>query len=129
MRIMPAAPQSLRNGADVAGSWQMRYVSDAGSMDAAIELQCVGDSVTCTWSGSLDQGRAAAGTWRNGYVELSFAGEWPKESGRGVPGPLTANLASWIDGDSAKGRIRVQGHSDGGWAATRSGQAPIRPPG
>src|SRR5580700_365501 len=50
---------------------------------------------------------------RNGYVELSFAGEWPKESPRGAPGPVDAFLAGWIDGDSGKGRMRVQGRSDG----------------
>jgi hypothetical protein len=49
--------------------------------------------------------------WRNGYVELSFPGEWPKESPRGAPGPVDAFLAGWIDGDSGKGRMRVQGRS------------------
>jgi len=65
------------------------------------------------------ENRAISGLWRNGYVELSFAGEWPKESPRGAPGPVDAFLAGWIDGDSGKGRMRVQGRSDGSWVAKR----------
>jgi hypothetical protein len=59
------------------------------------------------------------GTWRNGYVELSFAGDWPKESRQGTPGPDNAFLTGWIDGDSGKGRMRVEGRSDGAWVAKR----------
>jgi hypothetical protein len=120
VRITPAAPQSLKNGADVAGSWQMRYASDAGTMDGSMELRRDGDRVTGTWSGPLGDGRPVAGTWRNGYVELSFTGEWPKGSRRGAPGSVTAYLAGWVDGDSAKGRMRVQERSDGVWTATRT---------
>ena len=59
------------------------------------------------------------GTWRNGYVELTFAGDWPKDSRQGAPGPVTAFMAGWVDGDSAKGRMRVEGRSDGAWFAKR----------
>ena len=52
-------------------------------------------------------------------VELSFAGEWPKESRQGAPGPVNAFLTGWIDGDSGGGRMRVEGRSDGSWAAKR----------
>jgi hypothetical protein len=119
VRITPAAPQNLKNGSDVAGSWEMRGSSDAGGMTALMELHRDGNNVTGTWSGPLGQGRAIAGTWRNGYVELSFAGEWPKESRQGAPGPVNAFLAGWIDGDTGKGRMRVEGRSDGTWAAKR----------
>jgi hypothetical protein len=52
-------------------------------------------------------------------VELSFAGDWPKESRQGTPGPDNAFLTGWIDGDSGKGRMRVEGRSDGAWVAKR----------
>jgi hypothetical protein len=119
VRIAPAVPQQLKNGSDVAGSWEMRYASDAGGMTASMELHRDGNNVTGTWSGLLGEGRAIAGTWRNGYVELSFAGEWPKDSRQGAPGPVRAFLAGWIDGDSGKGRMRVEGRSDGTWVAKR----------
>jgi hypothetical protein len=119
LRITPAAPQSLTNGSDVSGSWEMRYSSDAGGMSAHMELHRDGKNVTGTWSGPLGEGRAMTGTWRNGYMELSFAGQWPKESRQGAPGPVNAFLAGWIDGDSGKGRMRVEGRSDGAWVATR----------
>jgi hypothetical protein len=38
-RITPAAPQNLKNGSDVAGSWEMRYASDAGGMGASMDLR------------------------------------------------------------------------------------------
>ena len=119
VRITPAAPQNVKNGSDIAGAWEMQYGSDAGGMAASMELHRDGNKVTGTWSGPLGEGRAITGTWRNGYVELSFAGEWPKESPQGAPGPVTAFLAGWIDGDSGKGRMRVEGRSDGAWSAKR----------
>ena len=119
VRITTAVPQNLKNGADVAGSWEMHYLSDAGGMEASMELHRDGNKVTGTWSGPMGEGRAISGTWRSGYVELSFAGEWPKESPDGAPGPVTAFLAGWIDGDSAQGRMRVEGRADGTWVAKR----------
>jgi len=119
VRITPAEPQKVENGSDVAGAWEMHYSSDAGAMDARMELHRDGNKVTGTWSGSLGDGRAITGTWRNGYVELSFAGDWPKESPRGAPGPVNAFFAGWIDGNSGKGRMRVEARSDGSWVANR----------
>jgi hypothetical protein len=119
VRITPALPQGLKNGSDVAGSWELRCPSDAGGFGATMDLRREGGKVTGTWSGGLGEGRAVTGTWRNGYVELTFAGEWPKESRNGAPGPVGVFLAGWIDGDSGKGRMRVEGRSDGSWMATR----------
>jgi hypothetical protein len=119
VRITPAAPQNLKNASDVAGSWEMRYSSDAGGMAASMELRRAENTVTGTWSGPLGEGRTVTGTWRNGYVELSFAGEWPKEIRQGTPGPVNAFLTGWIDGDSGKGRMRVEGRADGAWVAKR----------
>jgi hypothetical protein len=119
VRITPAVPLNLKNGSDVAGSWEIQYSSDVGRMGALMELHRDGNKVTGTWSGPLGEGSAITGTWRNGYVELSFAGDWPKEMRKGAPGPVNAFLAGWIDGDSGKGRMRVEGRSDGVWVAKR----------
>jgi hypothetical protein len=119
VRIIPAEPQKVENGSDVVGAWEMHYSSDAGAMDAHMELHRDGNKVTGTWSGPLGDGRAITGTWRNGYVELTFAGDWPRESPRGAPGPVNAFFAGWIDGNSGKGRMRVEARSDGSWVANR----------
>ena len=119
VRITPGAPQSLKNESDVGGSWEMQYSGDGGGGDASMELHRDGNKVTGTWSGPLGDARAISGIWRNGYVELSFVGEWPKESQQGTPGPVQTFLAGWIDGDSGQGRIRVEGRSDGAWVAKR----------
>ncbi|HEY4739682.1 MAG TPA: hypothetical protein VIH76_03715 [Candidatus Acidoferrales bacterium] len=119
VRITPVAPQNLKNGSDVAGSWAMQYATDVDGGDATMELHRDGDKVTGTWSGPLGDALPITGTWRNGYVELRFAGQWPNQSRRGAPGPVHAFLTGWIDGDSAKGRIRVPVHADGTWVAKR----------
>ncbi len=119
VRITPAAAQPIKNGSDVAGTWEVRGGSDAGPLAGVMKLSREGNKVSGTWSGSLGEGRPVTGTWRNGYVELAFPGEWPSQAGQGAPGPVTAHLAGWIDGDSGKGRMRVQGRSDGAWTATR----------
>jgi hypothetical protein len=119
VRITPAVPQKLENGSDAAGSWEMRYSNDVSGMEASMELHREGSRVSGTWSGPLGEDLAISGTWRDGYVELSFSGEWPKESRKGAPGRVNAFLAGWIDGDSGKGRMRVEGRSDGTWVATR----------
>jgi hypothetical protein len=119
VRITPAAPQNVKNGSDTAGLWEMQFLTDAGGMEATAELHRDGNKVTGTWTGPLGEDRAISGTWRNGYVELSFVGEWPKDAPDGAPGPTNVSMAGWIDGDSGKGRVRVEGRADGVWAAKR----------
>ncbi|MGB9069915.1 MAG: hypothetical protein WCC21_15200 [Candidatus Acidiferrales bacterium] len=119
IRITPPTPQNVKNGSDAAGSWEMRYSSDAGGMEASMELHRDGNRLSGTWSGPLGENRAISGLWRNGYVEPSFAGEWPQGIPDGAPGPVNAFLAGWIDGDSGKGRMRVEGRADGTWVARR----------
>jgi hypothetical protein len=53
------------------------------------------------------------GTWRNGYLDIAFHGDF------GNSGVVTVNLAGWIDGNSAKGRLAIIGRADNTWAATR----------
>jgi hypothetical protein len=119
VQITAAPPQNVKNGSDISGTWDLRYSSDVGVLNGSARLNREGNKVSGTWSGALGDNCAVAGTWRDGYVELSFSGKWPKDIGVGTPGPVTASLAGWIDGNSGKGRMRVEGHSDGQWAATR----------
>jgi hypothetical protein len=117
--ITPAAARPVKNGSDVAGTWEVRCGTDAGPLQGSMNLSRDGNKVAGTWSGVLGENRAVTGTWREGYVELSFAGEWPKDAPEGTPGPVTAFFAGWIDGSSAKGRVRVEGRTDGAWSAKR----------
>lgn len=119
VRITPATALPVKNGSDVAGTWELRYASDAGMLNGSMKLTRQESKVTGTWSGALGAERPVTGTWRNGYVELSFTGEWPKDAGIGRPGPVTAYLAGWVDDKTGKGRMRVEGHSDGQWTAQR----------
>jgi len=119
VRIAPSAPQPLKNDSDIAGTWEMRYASDAGGMPATMDLHRDGTQVTGTWSGPLGTNLPITGTWHNGYIDLSFAGHWPRESRQGAPGRVHAFLSGWIDGDAGKGRMRVEGRSDGTWVGTR----------
>jgi hypothetical protein len=119
VRITPAAPGKVANGSEAAGSWEVTYLGDAGRFPATMELHRDGDKVTGTWSSPLGQGRPVTGTWRAGYVELAVPVEWPKDAGQGAPGPVTVYLAGWIDGDTGRGRMRVEGRSDGVWTAKR----------
>jgi hypothetical protein len=118
VRVTNSTPLPVKNGADASGIWQVRFSSDAGRFDGTVQLGRDGSKVTGTWSGALGNARPVTGTWRDGYLELSFQAEWP--SGQlGNPGAATATLAGWIDGDSAGGRMRVEGRADGRWTATR----------
>ena len=118
VRITNSAPSPVKNGSDASGVWQVRFSSDAGTFDGALQLERDGGKVTGMWSGALGHDRPVTGTWRAGYVELSFNAEWPSER-LGNPGSAAAILAGWIDGDSASGRMRVEGRADGRWTATR----------
>jgi len=118
VRITRAVAQPVTNGSDAAGTWAVKLATDAGVYDGTLQLQRQGGTLSGTWSGALGENRAVTGTWRDGYVELSFPGEWPKEAG-GVPGPVTTTLAGWIDGTSGKGRGKIEMRADGIWTATK----------
>jgi hypothetical protein len=118
VRITNSTPLPVKNGADASGTWQVKCSTDAGIFGGALTLGRDGSKVTGTWSGDLGNARPVSGTWRDGYVELSFNLDWP--SGPGGPGTAAvATLAGWMDGDSAGGRMKVEGRADGRWTATR----------
>jgi hypothetical protein len=119
LRITNAPPTPVKNGGDASGSWQVKMATDAGSFNGTLQIQRDGSKLAGRWSGALGNDRHITGIWRDGYVELSFSVEWP--SGRlGNPGPAQATLAGWIDGDSAGGRMKIEGRADGRWTATRA---------
>ncbi len=90
--------------------------ADAGMFTGVLRLRRDGNTLSGTWSsvsGGLGDDRPVTGTWRDGYVELTFEAQWPQQRQLGKSGAVTATLAGWIDGDSGKGR------TDGLWTATR----------
>lgn len=119
LRITPAVAAPIKNGSDATGTWDVKAGTDAIGFGASLKLTRDGNKLSGT--AELDEGKTApvAGTWRNGYVELSFPFEWPAGMNDGAPGPTTAVMDGWIDGDGAKGRIRVEGRADGMWSAIR----------
>lgn len=118
LRITHVQAQPVENGGEVIGSWDVKYTSDAGMYTGSMKLNRDGNKVSGSWSGAFGPDQPVAGTWRNGYVELTFPGTWPKMP-LVKPGPVTATLVGWIDGFSAKGRMKVEGRADGQWTATR----------
>jgi len=70
-----------------------------------MKLSRDGNRLTGTWSGAFGVVQPVSGTWRDGYVELSFTGSWPK--GRpGTPGNVTLTFAGWIADDTGRARVR-----------------------
>lgn len=118
LRITNATPLPVKNGSDASGNWQVKCASDAGPINGELQLKRDGNKITGSWSGELGKDRSITGTWRNGYVELSFGVDWPLDD-KGAFAPAVATLAGWFDGDSAGGRMKVEGRADGRWTAAR----------
>ena len=114
LKIENAQPDPIQNGADIAGSWDVQFLTDAGGLPGTFKIVRQDSSVGGFYTGAFGPNQPVYGTWRNGYIELTFSGLWPDE-----PGTVTATLAGWIDGDSAKGRVKVQGRADGVFTAAR----------
>jgi hypothetical protein len=119
VRVTNASALPVKNGSDAAGAWHVTLATDAGTFPGALQLTRTGGALSGTWSGALGKELPVTGTWRDGYVELSFTGEWPKDAGAGTPGPALTTLAGWIDGDAGKGRGKIEARADGSWSATR----------
>jgi hypothetical protein len=115
VKVIQAKAESVTNGGEASGAWEVNFASDYGSYQGSMNLHRAGEAVTGAWSGAFGQDQPVSGTWRNGYVELTFNGTWPGEK----PAPVTVSLAGWIDGDSAKGRMKAEGRADGQWTALR----------
>ena len=114
LRISNEKPQPLANGADAAGTWDVRCATDGGGFGGTLKLVRQDSNLVGIWSGGLGPDQQVSGIWRDGYVELAFGGTW-----HGQPGTVMATFAGWVDGDSAKGRVKVEGQADGQWTAVR----------
>jgi hypothetical protein len=114
LRISYAQPVQVENGGEAAGTWYVTFASDAGRYTGTMKLRRENGALAGTWSGAFGPGQPIRGTWRDGYVELTFDGTWPER-----PGTVTATLTGWVDGDAAKGRMKVEGRADGRWTANR----------
>lgn len=125
LRVTPSKPLSIHNGSEAAGMWKVTFASDYGRFQGTMELHRESKAVTGTWSGDLGNDLSVTGTWRDGYVELAFIGKW-QENPKDTPVPAAATLAGWIDGDSAAGRMKVEGHADGQWTAARQTSESMR---
>jgi hypothetical protein len=115
LRVTPATPVALCNCGEAAGSWHVRFATDDGPFEGDMTLHREGSAVSGTWAAAAGATRAVTGTWRNGYVELTFTSEWKDEN----PGTSVARMAGWIDGDSGTGRVSLEGRADGQWMAER----------
>jgi hypothetical protein len=113
VRITNTAPEAIKNGSDAAGTWQLNFAGDAGGLQGSLKLARDGSKLSGTWSAGGGES-PVQGTWRDGYIDLSFPCTWPKETAQ-----VKAHLAGWVDGDSAQGRMNVEGESDGPWMATK----------
>jgi hypothetical protein len=118
LRITPTTPAAVKNGSEASGTWQVKCGTDAGPFAGELQLKREGAKVTGTWSGELGKDKPISGTWRDGYVELSFPVEWPTDQ-KGTVENATATLAGWIDGDAASGRAKVAERADGRWTGAR----------
>jgi len=118
VRVSHATPLPIKNGSDASGAWQVKFAADAGTFEGALQLRREGNGLTGTWSGAFGDHLPVQGTWRDGYIELSFDANWPdRPFGNG--GMAKATLAGWVDGDEAGGRMSVAGRTDGHWTASR----------
>ena len=115
LRVTNATPDAaVANGGEAAGTWEVTFASDAGMYKGTMKLVRQNGTLVGIWSGDLGPDQQVSGTWRDGYVELTFGGTWPEQAGT-----VTATMAGWVDGDQAKGRMKVEGRADGRWTAVR----------
>jgi hypothetical protein len=115
LKFIPAKAEAVTNDGEASGTWEVKFASDYGSYQGSMELHRAVNEVKGRWSGAFGEDQPVSGTWRNGYVELTFMGTWPGEK----PAPVVATMVGWIDGDSANGRMKVAGRADGQWTALR----------
>ena len=74
-RIVSSPPVPVKNGSEAAGSWQVTSAGGAGGFQGALQLKRDGNKLAGDWSGASGKACPVTGTWRNGYIELSFETE------------------------------------------------------
>lgn len=115
VRFTPAEPENVENGSGCSGIWAVEFATDYGKFKGTLNLKRNGNIVNGTWSGAFGRDLPVKGSWRDGYVELTFDGSWPQKQ---LSAKVT--LAGWVDGSSAKGRMKIAGLADGRWTAERA---------
>jgi hypothetical protein len=121
LRILPTRAIPIHNGSEAAGSWHVVFASDYGRYEGEMNLHRDGNAITGSWTGAFGKDLAITGTWRSGYVELPFPGDWQPQP-TSAPVHAIVSLAGWLDDDAASGRMKVEGRADGEWTARRKGQ-------
>jgi len=76
VRITNATPQPVKNGSDATGTWQVKIAGDTGAATGTLNLIRDGNKLSGTVSGDMGKDLPVQGTWRNGYVELTFPCTW-----------------------------------------------------
>jgi hypothetical protein len=120
LRVTPERPLPVHNGSDASGKWHVVFASDYGRYEGSLELHREGTALSGTWTGQFGNSLPVTGTWRDGYVELTFTANWQEDPSKPSSTAVMATLAGWIDDDSAAGRMKVEGRADGPWSAQRS---------
>ena len=118
LRITPSSPLSIHNGGEVAGMWHVDFASDYGRFQGDMNLHRDVKVITGTWAGAFGKSLSVSGTWRDGYVELTFPGGWQEDAGA-TPTPAIVTMAGWIDNAMGAGRMKVEGRADGPWSGVR----------
>jgi hypothetical protein len=118
LHIVSSNPLPIKNNGEAAGKWHVAFASDYGRYEGEMNLHRDDKTIFGTWSGAFGRDLAVTGTWRDGYVELTFTGGW-KDDSNSTPIPAVATLAGWIDTDGAAGRMKVESRADGLWSAVR----------
>jgi hypothetical protein len=118
LRITPSNPAPIQNGGEAAGIWHVVFASDYGRYEGVMNLHRDGKAIAGTWTGAFGKDLVVTGSWREGYVELTFTGGWQEEP-KSTPIPALVTLAGWIDNDTSAGRMKVEGHADGQWTGAR----------
>jgi hypothetical protein len=116
LRITPAPPKPVLTGTEAAGEWVVKLNTDRGAFNVTLTLNLkrTGEKVEGTCSGAFGQNTPVTGIWRNGFLDLKWRGPSP-----GGGAEVETFLAGWLEGDSGKGRIRVQGAAEGVWVSSR----------
>lgn len=118
LRVTPSKPVPIQNGGESAGVWNVVFASDYGRFEGVLNLRREGKAITGSWTGAFGKDLKVTGTWRDGYVELTFLGSW-QDDNSSVSNPVTVAMAGWIDKDTATGRMKAEGRADGQWTASR----------
>lgn len=118
LRVTSSTALPVQNGGEAAGIWHVTFPSDYGAYEGVMNLHRDGKAITGTWTGDFGKDLAVTGTWRDGYLELTFPGNW-QDDPKASPIPAVVKLAGWIDSDTAGGRMKVEGRADGPWTASR----------